>query len=204
MSASRFPRRRLLLAALCAPVIGSLAACGQESAASLDLKSGTDITGTNLGTALNMTDTSGTTRTLADFKGKVTVFFFGFTQCPDVCPTALAELAQTLEVLGDQAGQVQVVMISVDPERDTLPIMQQYVKTFNPDFIGLTGTPDQLAATAGSFKAYYAKVPTAKPGEYTMDHAASFYVFDRDAQARILLGGNSAAADMAADIRQLL
>src|SRR5690606_36145150 len=139
---------------------------------------GSDITGTHLGRDMAMVDGNGQLRTLADYKGKVTVVFFGFTQCPDVCPTAMAELAQTMELLGDDAQKVQVLMISVDPARDTPEILKAYVSAFNPNFVDLTGTEEQLSTTAKSFKAYYAKSPGATPDQYSMDHASSFYVFD--------------------------
>ena len=198
-------RRSLLAAVAATPMVLALAACGDSSPqAKAPEFQGTDITGTDIGNDLNMVDTQGKPRVLADFKGKVTVFFFGFTQCPDVCPTAMAQLAQTLELLGDQAGKVQVVLISVDPERDTREILQQYVQTFNPTFMGLTGSADQLASTARSFKAYYAKVPASQPGQYTMDHAASFYVFDTDAKARVLISGSASPETIAADLKQLL
>lgn len=206
MRVPSLPRRSLLAAAVATPLVLALAACGDSTSSQAKAPEfqGTDITGSNIGNDLNMVDTQGKPRVLADFKGKVTVFFFGFTQCPDVCPTAMAQLAQTLELLGDQASKVQVVLISVDPERDTREILQQYVQTFNPTFMGLTGTAEQLASTARSFKAYYAKVPGSQPGQYTMDHAASFYVFDTQAQARVLISGSAGPEAIAADLKQLL
>lgn len=149
-------------------------------------------------------DTTGQLRTLADYKGQVTVVFFGFTQCPDICPAALAELSHTLELLDDQADQVQVVLISVDPERDTPEILTEYVQAFHPSFVGLTGTVDQLHNAAQSFKAYYAKSPGPTPEQYSMDHTASFYVFDKDGEVRVLISGDASADEIASDIRQLL
>lgn len=199
-------RRSLLAAAVATPLTLALAACGDSTSSQAKGPEfqGTDITGSDIGKGLSMIDTQGNPRTLADFKGKVTVFFFGFTQCPDVCPTAMAELSQTLELLGDQAGNVQVVMISVDPERDTQEVLHQYVKTFNPAFMGLTGTTEQLAATARAFKAYYAKVPGSRPDQYSMDHAASFYVFDTNAEPRVLVSNTAGPEGIAADLKQLL
>ncbi|HWK71583.1 MAG TPA: SCO family protein [Burkholderiaceae bacterium] len=193
-------RRSLLTLPLAAALALSMAACGKKEVAF----KGSDISGTKLGQDMAMVDGSGTLRTLADYKGKVAVVFFGFTQCPDVCPTAMAELAQTMEILGDDAGKVQVLMISVDPERDTPEILSAYVKAFNPDFVGLTGTPEQLSTTAKSFKAYYAKSAGATPGQYSMDHASSFYIIDPEGEARVLVSGNASAQDIADDIRQLL
>lgn len=165
---------------------------------------GTDITGTGLGTELAIPDTSGQLRSIDDFKGKVTVVFFGFTQCPDICPTALAELSQVMTLLDEQADDVQVVLVSVDPERDTPEILSAYVNAFHPSFIGLTGTTDQLLKAAQSFKAYYAKAPGPTPEQYTMDHTASFYVFDKKGEVRVLLAGDTSASNIAGDIRQLL
>ncbi len=165
---------------------------------------GTDITGTHLGRDMAMVDSSGKLRTLADYKGKVLLVFFGFTHCPDVCPTSMAELAQTMNLLKGDAKKVQVVMITVDPERDTGAIMDTYVKAFNPSFVGLTGSPDQLHKTAQSFKAYYAKASGGTPDSYSMNHSSSFYILDQTGEARVLLNGNAPAKVIAGDIRQLL
>jgi len=194
------PARRSLLgaAAVCAALL--LAGCGKSAPAFV----GSDITGTHLGSALAMVDNTGSPRTLADYKGKVVVVFFGFTQCPDVCPTAMAEMAHAMELLGDDAGKVQVLMITVDPERDTPEILDSYVKAFNPHFVGLTGSADQLAATAKSFRAYYSKVPGKTPQDYTMDHGSSFYILDQAGEARVLVRGDAPAQDIVKDIRQLL
>lgn len=193
-------RRRLMAITAILTLSTALAACGEKKPEFL----GSDISGSNLGKDMAMQDADGKLRTLADFKGKVKVVFFGFTQCPDVCPTAMAELAQAMTLLGDDASKAQVIMISVDPERDTREVLKAYVTAFNPSFIGLTGTPDQLATTAKSFKAYYAKVKGGAPGQYTMDHAASFYILDKDGNARVLVSGNAPAEDIAHDIRALL
>lgn len=165
---------------------------------------GTDLSDTGYGSALSMTDTTGQLRTMEDFSGKVTIVFFGFTQCPDICPTALAEMAHTLDILDDDANDVQVVMITVDPERDTPEVLEAYVQAFDTRFMGLTGSADQLAKTAKSFKVHYAKVPEDATDNYTMDHSASFYVFDRQGEARILISGDAPADEIASDIRQLL
>lgn len=200
MSVFSPPRRRLIAAAIAAATTTVLAGCGPKQVSFI----GSDISGTKLGQGMTMVDDSGQPRTLADYKGKVVVVFFGFTQCPDVCPTAMAELAQTMELLGKDAEQVQVLMISVDPERDTPPVLSEYVKAFNPAFVGLTGTPEQLSKTAKSFKAYYAKSPGATPDQYSMDHASSFYIIDKDNEARVLVSGNAPAKDIASDIQQLI
>lgn len=165
---------------------------------------GSDISGTHLGRDMAMVDSSGTLRTLADYKGKVVVVFFGFTHCPDVCPTSMAELAQTMSLLKGDAKKVQVVMITVDPERDTGAIMDTYVKAFNPSFVGLTGSAEQLHKTAQSFKAYYAKASGGTADSYSMNHSSSFYILDQTGEARVLLNGNAPAKVIADDIRQLL
>ncbi|MGB6104136.1 MAG: SCO family protein [Pusillimonas sp.] len=200
MSVFSNKRRALLTAAAVVGLAPVLSACGKEEIAFI----GSDITGTKLGQEMAMVDGTGQVRTLADYKGKVAVVFFGFTQCPDVCPTAMAELAETMELLGDDAAKVQVLMISVDPERDTPEILSAYVSAFNPRFVGLTGSSEQLSATAKSFKAYYAKSPGATPDQYSMDHASSFYLIDPQGEARVLVSGNASAQDIANDIRQLL
>lgn len=200
MSVYSSKRRRILCLSIAAAFSGTLAACGKKEI----VFKGSDITGTKLGREMAMQDSTGTTRTLDDYKGKVVVVFFGFTQCPDVCPTAMAQLAQSMELLGDEAKKVQVLMVSVDPARDTPEVLGDYVKAFSPAFVGLTGTPEQLSRTAKSFKAFYAKSPGATPGQYSMDHASSFYILDKEGEARVLVSGNASAQDIAADIRQLV
>ncbi|GAB2887461.1 SCO family protein [Paralcaligenes sp. KSB-10] len=197
----RYSSQRRTFIALSAAGALSLALAGCKSEPKFQ---GTDISGTHLGRDMAMVDSSGQVRTLADYKGKVVVVFFGFTHCPDVCPTAMAELAQTMQLLKDDAKKVQVVMISVDPERDTGALMGAYVKAFYPTFVGLTGSDEQLHKTAQSFKAYYAKAPGKTPGEYDMNHSSSFYILDQKGEARVLLNGNAPAKVIAGDIRQLL
>lgn len=185
------------LAIICALM---LAGCGSDKT---EFR-GSDISGSKLGADLAMVDDSGQPRTLTDYKGKVVVAFFGFTQCPDVCPTSMSQLAHVMELLESDADKVQVLMISVDPERDTPEILSSYVKAFNPDFVGLTGSPEQLAATAKSFRTFYAKVPGTGPDDYTMDHGASFYILDKNGDARVLLRPDTPAEDIVHDIRELL
>ncbi|HUH59577.1 MAG TPA: SCO family protein [Candidimonas sp.] len=200
MSAFLAKRRTLLTVPAALAVSSLLAACTQKELAF----NGSDITGTHLGRDLDMVDHNGQPRRLADYQGKVALVFFGYTQCPDVCPTAMAELSQTMELLGQDADKVQVLMVSVDPARDTPEILSAYVTAFNPAFVGLTGTPEQLGKTAKSFKAYYAKSSGGTADQYGMDHASSFYILDQEGEARVLVAGNATAKDIAADIRQLL
>lgn len=165
---------------------------------------GHDISGSGLGQNLNMQDSNGTLRTLNDFKGKVLVVFFGYTQCPDVCPTALSQLAQAMQILGDQASEVQVIMITVDPERDTPALLNEYVQLFHPDFIGLSGTAAQLHKTAQSFKAFYIKAPSLQAGQYGMDHSSAFYLLDQTGAIRSLLPGEATPEDLAHDLSVLI
>src|SRR5690606_35994490 len=177
------PRRRLLAGALAAlPLALALPGCSSE-AEPLAFE-GNDITGSHLGRDLDMIDTTSQRRTLADFHGKVLLVFFGYTQCPDVCPTAMAQAAQAMQLLGDQARDVQVIMISVEPARDTPAILGAYVQAFDPTVVGLTGTPEQLDKTARSFKAFYAKEPGPTPDGYAMNHASACYLIDREGEAR--------------------
>jgi len=197
------PRRRLLAGALAAlPLALALPGCTSK-AEPLPFE-GNDITGSHLGRDLDMIDTTGQRRTLADFRGKILLVFFGYTQCPDVCPTAMAQAAQTMQLLGDQARDVRVIMVSVDPARDTPGILGAYVQAFDPSFIGLTGTPEQLDKTARSFKAFYAKEPGPSPEHYAMNHSSAFYLMDREGEARALLGPSLTPEDMAHDIKLLL
>lgn len=194
------PRRAMLRTFAAAPIAALLAACGQDAPSF----KGSDITGTHLGKNLSMVDQDGRPRTLADYAGKVMVVFFGYTQCPDVCPTSLAELAQVMQALGPDASRVQVAMITVDPERDTPEVLKQYVQTFNPSFVGLTGSPEQVKQAATSFKVYYAKVPAKNGKDYSMDHSAAFYLLDAKGEARVLAGNGSDVASLTHDIKALL
>lgn len=194
-------RRSLLMAALALPI----AINSPRILAAEDLPfEGNDITGYKLGRDLNMIDTSGHKKTLADFKGKVLLIFFGYTQCPDVCPTAMAQAAQAVEILGDKAKDVEVIMISVDPDRDTPEILSAYVQAFDPNFIGLTGSHEQLEKTAKSFKAFYTKEATPNPKHYAINHTSAFYLMDKQGDSRALLGPTLTPEEMAHDIELLL
>lgn len=176
-----------------------LAGCTDQPAAFR----GSDISGTKLGQQWKLTDMNGQARDQSSFAGKVQLVFFGFAQCPDVCPTSLSELSEAMKLLGPDADRVQVLLVTVDPERDTPDLLRQYLSAFDPRFLGLTGTPEQVRQAASSFKAFYSKVP--RPGgDYTMDHSASFYLLDRNGEARVLLSNNVGAAAIAHDIKALL
>jgi protein SCO1/2 len=164
-----------------------------------------DLTGnTQFGSDFSLPDTAGKTLTMADFKGKAVVLFFGYTHCPDVCPTTLAELSQALQKLGDDGKRVQVLMVTVDPARDTAPLLGQYVSAFNPTFVGLRPADDaQLVKVTKDFRVYYAKVP-GKAGDYTMDHTAASYVFDPQGRLRLFARDGQGAESWVHDLKILL
>jgi protein SCO1/2 len=165
---------------------------------------GIDITGADYARTLSLTDQNGQPRTLADFRGKVTVVFFGFTQCPDVCPTTMAELAQVKASLGKDGDRVQGVFVTVDPERDTAAVLKTYMGGFDPSFIALRGSPEEIAATAKEFKVFYAKVPGKTEGSYSVDHTAGSYVFDAQGKVRLFVRYGGGTQALAADLKTLL
>lgn len=164
----------------------------------------TDITGAEFGRKLDLPDVDGKPRSLADWKGKVTVVFFGYTQCPDVCPTTMAELAQIRKLLGDDADKLQTVFVTIDPERDTAEILKGYVANFGPGVVALRGNAEQTVAAAKEFKVFFAKVPGKSPGSYTMDHSAASFVFDPAGRVRLFVPYGSDPKVLAADIKQLV
>ena len=163
----------------------------------------TDVTGAPWGKKLDLTDHNGQRRTLDDFKGKVVVLFFGFTHCPDACPTTLAELAAVAKELGPDAQRLQVLVVSVDPERDTPQVLRQYVPSFNPQFLGLYGTAAETSAAAKEFKVYFSRQPQPGGG-YTVDHSAGTFVIDRDGRLRLFGQYGAGAKALLHDIRLLL
>jgi len=197
-------RRRPLLtiAALSALVLAT--GCDKLMPAKPASYNAVDITGAAYGKALSLTDAEGRTRTLADFGGKYVVVFFGFTQCPDVCPGTLAELAQVKKALGPDGDKVQGVFITVDPDRDTAEVLKGYVTAFDPSFVALRGTPEQVAAVAKDFKVFYQKVPGKEPGSYTMDHTAGSYVFDTKGNVRLFTRYGTGADALTSDLKQLM
>ena len=163
----------------------------------------TDISGVDFGKELSLTDHNGKPRTLADFRGRVVTVFFGFTYCPDVCPTTLAEMAQVVRELGRDGDKVQVLMVTVDPERDTQQVLSQYVPSFNPGFLGLYGDAGATARAAKEFKVYFQKQPV-KDGGYSVDHSAGTFVLDREGRLRLFAQYGAGAPAMLHDIRILL
>ena len=193
----------LLLAAACALTV-SLAACDKLPGQQKVSFQNTDVTGLDYAKGFSLTDHTGKPRTLADFKGKAVVVFFGYTQCPDVCPTTMAEMATVMQKLGPLGDQVQVLFITLDPERDTQELLANYVPAFDKRFIGLRGTPEQTAKTAKEFKVFYSKVPGTDPGSYTIDHTAGSYVFDRDGRLRLFIRHGQGPDPIVHDLRELL
>jgi len=178
---------------------GALAGCGGSGPS---FKS-TDITGADYGKDFALTDHTGKARTLGDFRGKVVVMFFGFTRCPDVCPVTLAELKAVKEQLGEEGKRLQVVFVTVDPERDTQKLLAEYVPAFDPSFLGLYGDSAAIAKVAKDFRVFYQKSPGKTPESYTVDHTAGSYIFDPQGRLR-LFARHGNAANLAADIRTLL
>jgi protein SCO1/2 len=164
----------------------------------------TDLTGASFGRDFELTAPDGKPRRLADFRGKAVVMFFGYTQCPDVCPTTLAALAEAMKRLGPDADRVQVLFVTIDPERDTPALLSQYVPAFDPRFLGLYGDADATARTAKEFKILYQKAPGATPASYTMDHSAGTYVFDQQGRLRLYVSNGQGADVFAHDLAQLL
>lgn len=194
------PRRSLLAGALAASL--ALAACGREGGTAGGFRS-VDITGADYAKALALPDVQGRVRTLDDFKGRVTVVFFGYTQCPDVCPTTMHEVAQAKQALGAQGARVQGVFVTVDPERDTPQVLEAYVRNFNPEFVALRGTPEQTRQAAKDFKVFFSKVP-GKDGAYTLDHTAGAFVFDAQGRVRLFTRYGLGVEALQKDLKKLL
>lgn len=186
-------------AASAALAAATLAGCRFGESVSFN---GTDVTGADFGRDFRLLDPDGRERTLADFRGKVVLVFFGFTQCPDVCPTALARASEVKQLLGADGERLQVLFISVDPERDTPEVLRAYTAAFDPTFLALYGDPARLAETAQQFQVVYQKVPTG--ASYTMDHTSVTYAYDPQGRLRLKLPHGASAIEYAADVRKLL
>ena len=184
-----------------AVILMTLAACSPKP----EFKN-IDITGgTAFGKDFSLLDPDGKVRTLADFKGKVVVMFFGYTQCPDVCPTTLTEMQQVMTLMGPQSDKVQVLFVTVDPERDTAAILKQYVPAFDPSFLGLRPADEAaLEKVTKDFKIYYKKVAGTSPGSYTMDHTAGSYAFDPRGRLRLYIKHAQGPETLAHDLKELL
>lgn len=196
-------RAACALAAACVLLAGCDKADSNTKAAS-PVFQGADVTGAEYGRTLALPDIHGQPRTLGDFKGKVTVVFFGYTQCPDVCPTTMTELAQVKKALGADGDKLQGVFVTIDPERDTPEILKTYMASFDPSFVALRGTPAQTEAAAKEFKVYYAKVPGQTEGSYTMDHTAGAYVLDAKGNLRLFERYGGGVDGLASDVKALI
>ena len=190
-------RRFLIALALAA----ALAGCDRAEAPSFKA---IDITGAEYAQGFDLPDAGGQRRTLADFKGKVTLVFFGFTQCPDVCPTTLLEIAAVKTALGADGDRVQGVFITIDPERDTPEVLKAYVDNFGAGFVALRGSMEETQGVAKAFKVYYAKVPGQASDSYTMDHTAGTYVFDGNGKVRLFTRYGTGAEALKHDLQLLL
>jgi len=179
---------------------GSLASCSENKPSFAAI----DITGAEYARDFDLTDHNGQRRTLKDFAGKVVVLFFGYTQCPDVCPTSMLELAEVKKLLGKDGERLQGLFITVDPERDTPEVLKAYMANFDPSFLALYTTPAKLEALAKEYKVYFKKVDGPTPTSYSVDHSAGSYVYDPQGKVRLYTRYGSGAALLAADIRLLL
>ncbi len=191
-------QRRLALGLLAAASL--LAACGQDKPKFQSV----DLTGADYAKGFTLTDQNGQSRSLQDFRGKLVVVFFGFTQCPDVCPTALGELVEVKRLLGADGDKVQGVFITVDPERDTPEVLKAYMANFDPGFVALRGTLAQTEALAKDFRIYFKKVEGKAPGAYTLDHSAAHYVYDPQGRLRLYVRPGTGPKAVAEDLRLLL
>jgi protein SCO1 len=163
-----------------------------------------DVTGASFGRDFALTDANGKARTLADFRGKAVVIFFGYTQCPDVCPTTLSALADAMKQLGPDADRVQVLFVTIDPARDTPALLAQYVPAFDPRFLGLYGSDEATQRVAREFKIIYQKQPGSTPDTYTMDHSAGSFVFDPQGRLRLYVSHGQGPELFAHDLREIL
>jgi protein SCO1/2 len=177
-----------------------LAACSEKKPSF----NAVDITGADYAKGFTLSDADGRQRTLADFKGKVVVMFFGYAQCPDVCPTTMSEMAQVKQQLGRDGDKLQVLFVTVDPERDTPPVMKAYMGAFDPGFVALIPTPEQLPALAKDYKVYYKKVEGKTPTSYSMDHSAASFVYDTEGRVRLYARYGAGVPAMVSDLKALL
>jgi protein SCO1/2 len=192
---------KIWLAAACVLAAFSLAGCHPAPPPSFHA---TDITGAAFARDFKLTDHNGRVRTLADFKGKVVAMFFGYTHCPDVCPTTLSDFAAALKLMGPQAEQVQVIFVTLDPQRDTPQLLKQYVPAFNPGFLGMFTDAASLKQIAQEYKVVYQKTSVKGPDDYLIDHSAGTYVYDQQGRIRLLVPYGSNPDAIAQDLKTLL
>jgi protein SCO1/2 len=199
-SGARHFFRRSIFLVFCAAALMGLSACTDPKPAF----KGVDITGADYAKVLNLPDQNGQVRQLEDFEGKLVVVFFGYTQCPDVCPTTLQELAEVKRLLGPDGSKLQAVFITVDPERDTTELLKAYVENFDASFVALRPSPDQLPAVAKEFKIYFKRVEGKTATSYTIDHSAGSYSFDTQGRVRLFNRYGMGAQALADDFKLLL
>ena len=192
--------KKIAIGALWVGAAGIFSACSPKG----PKFQGVDLTGAEYGRDLPLTDQFGKERSIKDFAGKVVVVFFGYTQCPDVCPTSMSELAEVKRSLGADGDKLQGIFVTVDPERDTPEMLKGYMASFDPSFIALRATPEQLVAVAKDFKIYFKRVDGQTPTSYTMDHSAGSYVYDTKGRLRVYHRYGAGAQSLAADVRALL
>lgn len=197
-------RRHALHAIVGIPAVtgfaGILGACSESKPAFSSI----DLTGADYARDFSLTDHNGQPRSLKDFAGRIVVMFFGYTQCPDVCPTTMTELVEVKRLLGADGQKLQAIFVTVDPERDTPEVLKAYMGNFDPSFLALIPRPDQLAALAKDYKVYYKRVEGKTPTSYTMDHSAGSYIYDTRGRLRLYTRYGTGAAPLAADIKLLL
>ena len=186
--------------ALLTGAIGTIVACSEQKPAFSSI----DVTGADYAKDFALTDHNGQPKSLKDFAGKVVVMFFGYTQCPDVCPTTMAELAEIKKLLGADGSKLQGVFVTIDPARDTPEVLKAYMGNFDPTFLALVPTPTQLAALAKDYKIYYKKVEGKTDTSYTMDHSAGSYVYDTQGKLRLFTRYGTGPKPLADDIKMLL
>jgi protein SCO1/2 len=186
--------------AACLLLAGAMLGCSEKK---VEFRS-VDITGAKYASHFELTDATGKVRNLTDFSGKVVVVFFGYTQCPDVCPTSMMELAQVKKLLGKDGDKLQGIFVTVDPERDTPEVLKAYMESFDPSFVALYANFDALPALAKDFKVYYKKVEGKTPSSYTIDHSAGSYIYDTKGRLRLFARHASGPEVLAADIALLL
>lgn len=197
---TRIALKLIAACALATGAAGLLSSCSEQAPAFASI----DVTGANYAKDFKLTDHNGQIRQLGDFKGKIVVMFFGYTQCPDVCPTSMAELAEVKKALGKDGERLQGLFVSVDPLRDTPEVLKGYMTNFDPTFLALYTTQDKLAELAKDYKVYYKRVEGKTPTSYTMDHSAGSYVYDTKGQLRLFTRYGSGAKALTSDIALLL
>jgi len=200
-------RNALQLIAATAGWMGAAATLGVGLSACSEARpsfNAVDITGADYAKDFSLKDVDGKVRTMADFKGKVVVLFFGYAQCPDVCPTTMTEMAQAKQQLGKDGDRLQVLFVTVDPARDTPEVLKAYMGAFDPTFVALIPTPEELTATAKDFKVYFKKVDGKTPTSYSMDHSAASFVYDPQGRLRLYARYGAGVPSMVSDLKALL